>query len=287
MKKLCLLLGVTFLPFYVSSQDIIYKSDGSEIKAKVVEIKTDKIEYFNFEESKDTLRKIPLNEVFMIIYGGGTKEVFKTNSVSDRTTYNKDEQEYTKVTKDKVSIDIIDKRENKIIIGKGPSDLARGVGLIVQPATEIKDEDGKIFSYVIKTLNKILEDKEFVGNVNSNYTLELNINELYHKAQVGLYGTGGDVTQNCRCNVTLKSNNKNLFNKDFMSTYSAKTSDFSDQEDLLYKQYYSINDKKELNQLKKADFKEYSSKGHFINFIVILDDIINQLVNDEEFKMLF
>jgi hypothetical protein len=287
MKKLNLLLVGILIPVYISAQDIIYKTDGTEIKAKVVEIKTNAIEYFNFGESKDVLKNILLNDVFMVVYEGGTREVFKTKATADSTINTKNSSQYSIISKGNVSIIIVDKRENKIVVGKAPSKLARGAGLIVQPGTEIKDPDQKIYSYAIKTLKKILEEKGFKGNDNSNCSMEVIFNELYHKAEVGLYGMGGTVTQNCRCTIVLKSNNVILFNKKFFSSYSAKTKDFYNQEDLLYGQYYSINDKKELKSKKKIDVRESSTKGNFINYIVVLDDVISQLINDKEFQKAF
>jgi hypothetical protein len=284
MKKLNLILIGIFIPVYLSAQDIIYKTNGTEIKAKVIEIKTDVIQYYNFGESKDTIKNIPLNDVFMIVYEGGTREVIKKKATTDSTIYNQNNAQYSIISKDKIAIVIVDKRENKVVIGKAPSKLARGVGLIVQPSTEIKDQNQKIYSYAIKTLKKILEVKGFSENGYSNCSMEVNFNELYYKAEVGLYGTGGTITQNCRCTIVLKSNNGILFNKDFFSSNSAKTKDFSNQEDLLYGQYYSINDKKELKSKKQIDIREYSDKGYFINFIIVLDDIINQVITDKEFQ---
>jgi len=55
----------------------------------------------------------------------------------------------------------------------------------------------------------------------------------------------------------------------------------------LYGQYYGISDKKELKSRKKIDMKESSSKGNYINYIIVLDDIINQLEDDKEFQKVF
>jgi len=183
MKKLRLLLGLIFFPVCLSAQDIIYKTDGSEIKAKVIEIKTNVIEYFNFGESRDSLKSIPLNDVYMIVYESGTREVFKTKANTENLINNNNSQNSI-ISKENVSINIVDKRENKIIVGKAPSKLARGAGLIVQPGTEIKDPDLKIYGYAINTLKKILEKKGFKGNDNSNCNMEVSFNELYHKAEV-------------------------------------------------------------------------------------------------------
>ena len=59
------------------AQDIILKTDGSEIKAKVLEIITDQqIKYKDFDFQNGPVRNINITEVFMITYEGGKKEVF-------------------------------------------------------------------------------------------------------------------------------------------------------------------------------------------------------------------
>jgi len=64
----------------VAGQDVIYRNDGSEIKAKVVEITTDAIKYRNFDQPSGPIRNILTSDVFMIIYEDGTKEVYKKPS---------------------------------------------------------------------------------------------------------------------------------------------------------------------------------------------------------------
>lgn len=122
MKKLHVILVGIFIPVCISAQDIIYKTDGSEIKAKIIEIKTNIIEYFNFGELKDTLKNIPLNDVYMIVYESGTREVFKTKANAESLINNNNSQNSI-ISKENVSINIVDKRENKIIVGKAPSKL--------------------------------------------------------------------------------------------------------------------------------------------------------------------
>jgi hypothetical protein len=74
-------LFVVFVAFWaisrVAGQDVIYKNDGSEIKAKVIEITSDAIKYRNFDQPSGPIRNILSSDVFMIIYEDGTKEVFK------------------------------------------------------------------------------------------------------------------------------------------------------------------------------------------------------------------
>jgi len=62
-------------------QDIIYKSDGAEIKVKIIELTKETVKYKNFNQLQGPIRNIPLTEVFMIIYKDGTKEVIKKSTV--------------------------------------------------------------------------------------------------------------------------------------------------------------------------------------------------------------
>lgn len=78
MKKLFTLLTLIALSsVFVSAQDIILKRDGSEIKAKVLEITDQQIKYKDFDFQNGPTRNINISEVFMITYQNGQKEVFK------------------------------------------------------------------------------------------------------------------------------------------------------------------------------------------------------------------
>jgi len=72
-----LFICLFFIPF-LQAQDVIYKKDGSEIKAKVVEIEQANIKYKKFEQLDGPLRNLDKAVIFMIIYEDGTKEVFVT-----------------------------------------------------------------------------------------------------------------------------------------------------------------------------------------------------------------
>jgi len=73
------------------SQDIIYKTDGSEIKAKVIEIDATYIKYKNFEQLEGPLRNIDKSSVFMIKYQDGTEEKFSLiSSIKQDTLINFD-----------------------------------------------------------------------------------------------------------------------------------------------------------------------------------------------------
>ena len=76
-KILFLLLALVF-SFVVRGQDIIYKTDGTEIKAKVIEIDENVVKYKNFDQLDGPLRSIGKIQVFLIIYANGQREKFET-----------------------------------------------------------------------------------------------------------------------------------------------------------------------------------------------------------------
>ena len=278
-----------FITICTSAQDIIYKVDGNEIKAKIIEITTDAIKYKNFGQLESPLMNISISDVFMIIYEGGEKEVFKTKGSENMDNQNRNNTGNLIISRNKIYIDIVDSRANKII-GKAPSRGGAAIGLIVQPKATIKDKEGKIYNYAEKKLKNVLKKKGFLNRNNSTCKLEMKIIELYHEAKTGLYGTGGNVTQNCKILISLTNNNKLIFQKNFNSLISEKTKDFTAQVGILNVQYSEIsetNNKKQERKKRKKERKEYSSKGHFIDFILVFDDIISQLINDNEFQNIF
>ena len=86
MKTKHYILFLFILIGYLSSaQDIIYKIDGNEIKAKILEIDQLNIKYRNFDQQQGPIRNIIKSEVFMIKYQDGSIEKFttmtKTNTI--------------------------------------------------------------------------------------------------------------------------------------------------------------------------------------------------------------
>ena len=81
-------LIVSFLIFSFKSfsQDIIYKADGSEIKASVIEIDDTYVKYKNFEQPDGPVRNIKKSELFLIIYKDGTKEKFTAAPPPDNSS---------------------------------------------------------------------------------------------------------------------------------------------------------------------------------------------------------
>ena len=63
------------------------EKDGSEIKAKVLEITDKEIKYKNFDFQNGPTRYISISEVFMITYENGQKEVFSTQPPTEEIYY--------------------------------------------------------------------------------------------------------------------------------------------------------------------------------------------------------
>ena len=77
IKLLIISLGlITIVITNVQSQDVIYRNDGTEIEAKVIEITTEVVKYKNYEQLSGPVRNISISEVFIIIYEDGTREIF-------------------------------------------------------------------------------------------------------------------------------------------------------------------------------------------------------------------
>jgi hypothetical protein len=81
MKKILLVLLAVLTVSFACAQDVILKKDGSEIKAKVIEITDQQIKYKDFDFQDGPTRNLNISEVFMVTYENGQKEVF--NKISE------------------------------------------------------------------------------------------------------------------------------------------------------------------------------------------------------------
>jgi hypothetical protein len=82
MKKLVFVLVATFSTVFSFSQDVITKSNGEEIKAKVLEVSQTEIKYKKFDNLNGPTFSISKNDVFMVKYENGSKDVFNTDRES-------------------------------------------------------------------------------------------------------------------------------------------------------------------------------------------------------------
>ena len=87
MKKL-LLIGFVLLicQYSIKAQDIITKTSGEEIKARVLEIGPVNILYKEYENPHGSDFQIDKRKVYMIVYEDGSKEIISPNSAPKQNT---------------------------------------------------------------------------------------------------------------------------------------------------------------------------------------------------------
>lgn len=76
MKRTTFILFLGFICGTMTAQDIIFKIDGEEISAKIIEITTDAVKYKLYDFQEGPLRSISKSNVFLIIYENGKRESF-------------------------------------------------------------------------------------------------------------------------------------------------------------------------------------------------------------------
>jgi hypothetical protein len=82
MKKLIFILFIACFYLNSFSQDILVGIDGKETRVKIDKITPTTIEYHFFDSLTVPLRVIPKDEVFMIIYEDGSREVISPRKIS-------------------------------------------------------------------------------------------------------------------------------------------------------------------------------------------------------------
>jgi len=121
MKRITLIATIIFTYLFVNAQDIIYKTDGTEIKAKIIEVNINDIKYKKYENPEGPLYTVNKSELFKIKFENGTQEVFnksssnssnKKNSETVNSTYDvnwkKEKPEYNYKIKGFINISEID-----------------------------------------------------------------------------------------------------------------------------------------------------------------------------------
>lgn len=110
MKKSILLLYFTFFLLTAQSQDIIFKKDGTEIQAKVLEVMPDLVKYKIYSSVEGPIYSEYKSEILLIKYEDGRKDIFIEDTKSDV------------VEKAEISNTFIDERDNQrykfVVIGE-------------------------------------------------------------------------------------------------------------------------------------------------------------------------
>lgn len=90
MKKILLFAAVILLSgVEVMAQDVIYKKNGDDIKAKVLEVGTNEVRYKLFDEPDGAIYTLKKTDILLITYETGRKEVFNERVSSDLYYTNK------------------------------------------------------------------------------------------------------------------------------------------------------------------------------------------------------
>ena len=77
MKKVLLTFSLLLVTCILLAQDFIYRNNGKEIQAKVIEITIDLIKFRKFDFLDGPIYNISKSDVFMIVYENGQREVFQ------------------------------------------------------------------------------------------------------------------------------------------------------------------------------------------------------------------
>ena len=85
MKKILLLVTVLFSYFSAAAQDTLIRKTGEEVPVKVLEVTPDLVKYKRSDNPEGPVISVRKNELFMVKYANGTKEVF-TNAPAARKT---------------------------------------------------------------------------------------------------------------------------------------------------------------------------------------------------------
>jgi hypothetical protein len=92
MKKLLLFCGIILLSSKAYNQDLILKTNGDEIKSKVIEVTQDVIKYKKYENLDGPVYSLSKTSIFMIKYENGSKDVFNQQSDLPRRSSSKSEK---------------------------------------------------------------------------------------------------------------------------------------------------------------------------------------------------
>lgn len=112
MYRIAFILALLFSRIVTYSQDVITKTNGEEIKAKVIEVLQSEIKYKKHDYLDGPLFSIPKSEVFFIKYENGSKDVIKSSRNSAPTKI-----------EEPILRDTIVSEKEKFILSLGPNIL--------------------------------------------------------------------------------------------------------------------------------------------------------------------
>ena len=96
MKRIITLFIVALgVAFSAAAQDIVTRKDGTDIKAKILEVNLDNIRYKSFANLEGPTYTLPLADILMIQYANGDKEIINQNAPAQQPAVQPAQQAYT------------------------------------------------------------------------------------------------------------------------------------------------------------------------------------------------
>lgn len=74
------LIGVVMSFVCVYAQDIVVKTNGDELEAQVLEVSSTEVQFKKWSNLNGPTYRLPISDIFMIIYSNGDKDVFSNRS---------------------------------------------------------------------------------------------------------------------------------------------------------------------------------------------------------------
>lgn len=92
MKKMfAFIIALISLENLVIAQDVITKSNGEELKVKVLEVTQSEVKYKRFDQQDGPIFTISKSDIFMLKYQNGAKDMFGESAKSQNSDSKKDE----------------------------------------------------------------------------------------------------------------------------------------------------------------------------------------------------
>lgn len=146
MKQVLFIAILCLISSFIHAQDIITMKDGSEIKAKVVEMGVNEIKYKKFENLDGPIYVLTKSDVFMIKYENGQKEVIQVETNKTEVPTRQDLAEANTSQNISISSSIVKKTNTAGIVGYALS--APILGLATAAAFSDDFEEGGILGAV-------------------------------------------------------------------------------------------------------------------------------------------
>ena len=194
MKKHLLFL-ILIIPFLGNSQDFIFKKNGDEIKAKIVEIGKDEIKYKKFENLEGPIYVIEKSIIFLIKYENGSKDVF--NKETDENKENKK--------------NVVENKSETPAISDNKNYSAKDIGKVIPSGNKLVFFNGSPigkYEVVFKFQNNNLTSLAIPNILISESIL----NADYQSSQIGVSYDGIILADGTESDIAIKFVDKNFDN---------------------------------------------------------------------------